>query len=42
MPPAATLSVTGNRAAIPDSTVSLLKSELPRLPLRAALSQFQY
>ena len=42
MPPAATLSVTGNRAAMPDATVSLLNSEFPRLPPRAALSQFQY
>ena len=42
MPPAATLSVTGNRAAIPDATVSWLNSEFPRFPPSAALSQFQY
>ncbi len=42
MPPTATLSVTGKRAAMPDATVSLLNSELPRFPCRAARSQFQY
>ena len=42
MPPAATHSVTGNLAAMPDATVSWLKSEFPRFPRRAALSQFQY
>ena len=41
MPPTATLKVTGNRAAMPDATVSLLKRELPRLPLSAAFNQFQ-
>ena len=42
MPPAATLRVTGKRAAMPEATVSLLKRELPRFPCSAALSQFQY
>ena len=37
MPPTATLSVTGNRAAMPDATVSLLKRELPRFPLQRRL-----
>ena len=32
MPPTATLRVTGKRAAMPEATVSLLKSELPRSP----------
>jgi hypothetical protein len=36
------LSVTGNRAAIPDDTVSLLKRELPRFPCSASFSQRQY
>ena len=42
MPPTATLSVTGKRAAIPDATVSFSNRELPRLPCSAARSQFQY
>ncbi len=42
MPPAAMLKVTGKRAAMPDDTVSLLNSEFPRFPCRAAFNQFQY
>ena len=37
MPPAAMLSVTGKRAAMPEATVSLLNSELPRSPLQGGL-----
>ena len=42
MPPTATLSVTGKRAAIPDATVSFSNRELPRFPCKAARNQFQY
>ena len=42
IPPAATLSVTGKRAAMPDATVSLLNKEFPRFPCSAAFSQIQY